>query len=302
MRQRVIVVYNPRSSRASQVEAEVVGKLRSLSGITLGKYEVKKTDVDDNSRRLAKIIEEGDVVLVAGGDGTGTIALNGIMLSGREVRFGVLGYGNFNDMARTLSRGRSKDEILKEVMTGGRDERFYPLKVEVDGKHFRYAGCYVTLGMLAESTELFDGEKQRKHLRRAKKNLFYSLRELAKWYLKNRRREFLPALKLNGKEKKGTDYIAVNGKTVARIMKGGDWFLAKEGFVSSVKNLRGIAGVTRFMIGSIFGEIKGERTLVDEISFDREVSVEIQAEGEYRKLERVRKVKIMKVERGVEIL
>ena len=109
---RLILVYNPRSSHYVQVKKDVVDRLRGLKGWMIGKYEVADTDVDDNAKRLAKVLENGDLVIAAGGDGTANIAANGIMVSGCDgVRLGVLGYGNFNDMARTFGRP-SLDEIL----------------------------------------------------------------------------------------------------------------------------------------------------------------------------------------------
>ena len=94
---RLVLVYNPRSSHFLQVKEGVIEPLRGLKGWMLGKFEVADTDVDDNARRLARILEDGDLVVAAGGDGTANIAVNGIMLSGRNgVRLGVLGYGNFN--------------------------------------------------------------------------------------------------------------------------------------------------------------------------------------------------------------
>ena len=132
---RLILVYNPRSSHYLRVKEEVVDRLRGLKGWMLGKFEVADTDVDDNARRLAKILRDGDVVIAAGGDGTANIAINGIMQSEHQnIRIGVLGYGNFNDMARTFGK-LSLDEIMQNV---GHAKEVWPLECSINGKHWRY--------------------------------------------------------------------------------------------------------------------------------------------------------------------
>ena len=102
-RRRLVIVFNPRSSHYRQVKRDVLSKTTQLEGWMVGKFEVADTDVDDNAKRLAKVLLDDDLVVAAGGDGTANIAINGIMLSkAQRVRIGVLGYGNFNDTARTF--------------------------------------------------------------------------------------------------------------------------------------------------------------------------------------------------------
>ena len=88
--QRLILVYNPRSSRYVDVEKEVISRLRHLGGYTIGKYEVKPTNLDDNITQLSKLLKNGDFVLSAGGDATGIIASNGILKSGKDATLAVL--------------------------------------------------------------------------------------------------------------------------------------------------------------------------------------------------------------------
>ena len=106
---RLLIVYNPRSSRAADVKMEVIDKARKLAGFMVGKYEIEKIGLDQNVANLAKILKDGDIVLSAGGDATGVIAVNAIIESGRDVTLAVLPYGNFNDLARTLGTNRFKD-------------------------------------------------------------------------------------------------------------------------------------------------------------------------------------------------
>ena len=208
---RLILVLNPRSSQYVAVTREILEPARRLKGWTVGKFELDLGDVDDNARRLAGILQDGDLVMAAGGDGTATVALNGVMTAeGRseigdagqsgfgegvrkKVTLAVLGYGNFNDMARML--GVRRREGLEEVVARfaqGETTEIYPLEALVNGKHWRYAAAYVTVGMLAASTAVFDTEPVRWKLRAGRPRLLFSLWSLFRWYVGNRRRDWLP--------------------------------------------------------------------------------------------------------------
>lgn len=201
MLKKLIVVYNPRSSKHAAVAQEVLAPARKLSGWLVGKYEVKEAGLGENADGLAKILNDGDLVIAAGGDGTATMAANGVMRSGKDVALGVLGYGNFNDLARMLKAKRAVDyggeyvggvtEIVARY-EAGKVKEIYPLEAVVDGKHWRYAPCYLSLGLFAESTAVFDEPKVRAKLKTGKKRMFFSIFTLAKWYFRNRKREFLP--------------------------------------------------------------------------------------------------------------
>lgn len=205
MLKKLIVVYNPRSSKHAAVAKEVLAPARKLSGWLVGKYEVKAMRLHENADELAKILSDGDLVVAAGGDGTASMAVNGVMRSGKDVALGVLGYGNFNDFARMLKSKRAVEyggeyvggvtEIV-ERYEAGKTKEIYPLEVKVDDKHWRYAPCYVSLGLFAESTAVFDEPKVREKLKTGKKHLFFSIFTLAKWYFRNRKREFLPEGKI----------------------------------------------------------------------------------------------------------
>ena len=117
---RIFIVYNPRSSRFFDVKKGVLSRQKEFKGFCLGKYEVEPTDVDRNADKFAKVLKDGDFVIVAGGDATGVIASNAILKSGKDVSLAVLPYGNFNDLSRTLGT-KSMDDIFG---AGGRDSFF----------------------------------------------------------------------------------------------------------------------------------------------------------------------------------
>jgi len=292
-----------------RVDSEVLERSRSLKGWVVGKFEVLPTNVDDNAARLAKVLDDGDLVVSAGGDGTATITLNGVMLSkAKDLKLGVLGYGNFNDMSRALGM-RDLLEIVK-VAEGGGEGRLadaWGMECLVNGEHWRWALCYFTVGLFAESCAVFEKKDNRRELRTGKRGLVYSVWLLKKWYFKNRKRKFLENFVLTraGQEKRFegmTDYMAVNGKSMARVMRGGKWFLDEESFLGETRNLRGLGGLLRLMIGSILRRIPGAETCGDKLTFDKPTGVMIQAEGEYKRLEGVETIEIRKAERPAKVV
>lgn len=201
MLRKLVIVYNPNSSHHRAIEQEVLAPARKISGWLVGKYEVEMLDVGGNADKLAKIVDDGDLVIVAGGDGTATLAANGVMRSGKDATLGVLGYGNFNDFARMLGAKRAVkygDEYvggvteIVERFNQGKVTEIYPLEATVDGKHWRYAPCYLTVGMFAASTAMFDEPEMREKLKSGKKTMGFSLWKLVGWYFRKRKQEFLP--------------------------------------------------------------------------------------------------------------
>ena len=296
---RVLVVYNPRASQYRKVRGEILDVLTQRDGIMVGKYEVLDTDVNDNAEKFAKLIQDDDLVIAAGGDATAAIAANGILQADCDATLAVLPYGNFNDLARTLGTRN-----LAEVF-GGKTVEMWPLEIVADDMHFRYATCYVTIGMTAEAVELFDDEKVRKDLQKGHKSSWKSYMKLASWYFKNRRKKvFLPKFKLNGKlmDERTTDYAAVNGRSMARVMKGADWFLDSKYFQSETDKLANFWRLFKLMAKSILVRTPGNKTSGDVLEFVGSATVELQAEGEYKVFEGVKKIEIRKADRCLKVV
>lgn len=306
MLRKLLIVYNPRSSQHARVQREVLEPTRQLKGWLVGKYELKPTDVDDNAETLAKLLNDGDLVVGAGGDGTAAVAVNGIMLSGKEVTFSMLGYGNFNDTAKML-KAKLPVEYGGEYLGGildivqkfeqGEQAEIYPLEAIVDGVHWRYAPCYITVGMFAESTRVLNATKVRKQLKTGKKHLFFSLWQLAKWYFWNKRRRFLPMEKSDV-----TDYLAVNSPRVAKIMKGDRQIAATREFWSGTARLGSFWRLMWFMLESICWRMPLEQTKREVIKFEQPSRVIIQAEGESEELSGVREIEVQKTKRPLRVV
>lgn len=298
---RLMIVYNPRSSRFVDVEKEVLSKARDLKGYMVGKYEVEPTDVDKNAIKFAKLIKDGDLVLAAGGDATGIIASNGIIKSGKDATLAVLPYGNFNDLARTLGTKTFEDVFDKN----NKVKKLYPLEIYIDGKFFRYATCYVTIGMTAEVCEIFDEPKFRKKMQKGSKSSWRSYIALSKWYFKNRhKRVFIPPFTINGKpaEKKASDYCALSGKSMCRVMKGGDDYLKPKVFRSMNRKLTSFPRLFVLMTKAIFARTPGEETTGDVLEFLKPATVELQAEGEYRVFKDIKKIEIKKGDKCLKVV
>ncbi len=302
---KLLIVYNPQSSKHDAIQKEVLAPARRLRGFLVGKYEVKPTSFAKNVKNLERLIEDEDLVVAVGGDGTASIALNALMLTGKKAVFAALGYGNFCDIARMLGMKRPV-EYGGEYIGGltdiimayeaGKTREVYPLEVRVNEEHWRYAPCYMSAGLLACATEIFEEPKVRKKLRRGHDGALYSLYLAVKWYLKNRKNTFLPKMSMNGVlvPEGTTDYMAVNGPTLAKIMKGGKWWQEPEQFGSTTRRLGKFWRMVRFGLRSVICGVPLKESKEDVLEFKEESTIEIQVEGEFEKLEGVKKVEVQK--------
>lgn len=298
---RLFIIYNPNSSQYIHVRSEILNQLTTIKGYLVGKYEIEKTSFDGNADRIAKILKDGDFVIATGGDATAAITANAIIKSKKDVTLSVLPYGNYNDLSRTL-----RTKTLSDALNTKTVKKLYPLSIKIDGKLWRYATCYVTIGMTAEAVELFNEQKTRKKLQKGHKSSWRSYLYLAKWYFKNRRKKvFIPEFKLNGElqHKKTSDYAAVNGRSMSRIMKGGEDFLKPEVFRSETDRLAtNFWRLTKLMTKSILSRVPGTDTTGDTLEFIKPSTVSLQAEGEPKVFENVSKIEIRKPKKCLKVI
>lgn len=299
--QRILVVYNLHSSRFIDVEKEVLTPTKNLKGYLIGKYEVEKTNLETNVAKLSKLIQDGDLVISAGGDATGIIASNGILRSGKDATLAVLPYGNFNDLSRTLGT-KTLADILNKSSTA---KKLYPLEIIVDGKLFRYATCYVTIGMMAESVKIYDQPKMRKKLKKSFGRKISSYTDLAGWYFKNRRgKQFLPDFKLNGKlqPKNTSDYAAINGRFLARVLKSVPYYQNPHTFLHETDRLTDFWRLSKLILKSLFFHVPSSETKDDILDFPEPATVELQAEGEYQVFKDIKKIEIKKGDKFIKVI
>lgn len=298
---RVVIVYNPRSSHYKRISRDVIAVLQQHKDWQVAKYEIEPIDVNENAANLAAVLHDGDLVISAGGDGTASASLNGVMVTkAKNVRFSVLGFGNFNDMARSFGEPK-----LEEILEGDATE-VWPLECLVNGKHWRFGMCYFTAGMFAEACPVFDHPKTRHALRRGNKRVTFSMGVLARWWLKCHKNHFLPeefGLGDSSREfvrRAGmSDYLAVNGLSVARIMKGGDWFKKPDTFLSSTAQLTKFWKLVSFMLRSVFKRVPGAESDYDCLGFKKPANIMVQAEGEYMRMTGVKTLEVRKAKHSV---
>ena len=299
---RLFIVYNPNSSRFDSVKKEVLSHATTdFKGYLVGKFTIEKIGFEANVKKLAGLLQDGDLVLAVGGDATAAISANAILTSDKDVTLAVLPYGNFNDLARTLRTMKLSEITQKPLQT----KKLYPLEIIVDGHFFRYATCYVTIGMTAESVELFDDQKIRKSIRKTSQRSWKSYIYLAKWYFKNRHKKvFLPEFKLNGEliPKKVSDYCALSGRTMCQVMKGREDFLKPKVFRSEVCQLTSFPKLFVLMAKSILYRVPGTETTGDTLDFISPATVELQAEGEYKVFENIKKIEIKKGKKCLKVI
>lgn len=291
---RLILVYNPNSSQYIHVRGEFLPRATKVKGHLIGKFTIKKAPFEDNVKSLKEFLRDGDTVIAAGGDATAAICVNAILESEKDVVLGVLPYGNFNDLARTLGTMRYEDIF---PLDPSKVKKLYPLDIVVDGKHWRYASCYVTMGMTAEAVELFDNPKFRKKMQRGHRSSWRSYLALIKWFFRYRHsHQFIAPYHTNGvaSPKGVSDYWALSGHSMCRVMKGGDDYLKPRVFRSMSGDLTGFWAISILMLKSIFSRTPGTETEGDTIVFDEPATIKLQAEGEYQTFKNVKKLEVSK--------
>ena len=301
---RLIIVYSPNSTSFSEVEREVIVKSRKIKGWMVAKFEVKEASVRDNASRLAKIIRKGDLVLSVGGDGTATMSMNAVIKSEEIATLAVMPFGNFNDFAETLGR-MSFEQIIRRF----EEERyidFYPLDIRVNKKHYAYSGLYFTIGMMAEAVGVLKRPRVRRELLKARNRMRFSARKLFGWYIKNKHRtNFLPSeTKLNGLTlaKGTTDYVAMNGSSLAGVVPGGMWYRSASQFWSGTMRNRSLFRMFRKFMIALGGDLPGKESKDDVLTFDKLSSVYVLVEGEGEKLDSVSEISVSKSEKGLRVI
>ncbi len=300
---RLFLIYNPNSSQYIHVKNEILSRVSDFKGYMIGKFAIKKAPFEDNVKALKKLLTDGDTIIALGGDATAAVTANAVLESGKDVAMGVLPYGNFNDLARTLGTMKLKDvfPLAEPIQT----KKLYPLEILVDGAHWRYATCYVTIGMTAEAVELFDDPKFRKKMQQGHKSSWRSYLALARWYFKNRHKKvFLPEFTLNGfPTRKGvSDYCALSGRSMCRVMKGGDDFLKPKVFRSENCRLISFWRLTKLMTRAILFRTPGTETTGDVLKFTNPATIELQAEGEYQIFKNVKTIEIKKPGNAIKVI
>lgn len=298
MKRRVVVIYNQCSSRAHEVDQQVLKHLHQLFPGGVIEYQIKQTHFEDNVTQIAKILKEGDFVVAAGGDGTAIIAANGILNTNfKHVSIGFLGFGNFNDVAGTFSRKKTIHDIIAGYQ---HTVDVYPLEIKVNDKHFRYAVLYTTFGLLAGAANEFEDKGKRRKLQNGGAHFLPSLFALLPYYLRTKGKNYLPASDLS--DKKLTDYIAINGPRMAKVFRTNAELYRTPRFHQTTLNVARFICTSPFVIKSFFGHMPGTQKESDSFKLIKPEDIEVQTDGEYRLLKQVRRIEITKPHKHLNVV
>lgn len=298
---RLVIAHNPHSARAKTVQSQVFDRL-DAAGYLYETIEVQQAHLDDNVTRLAPLIKPNDIVLSAAGDGSAHAVAHTIIKANQPgVWLGFLAFGNFNDVANTFN---GKESLVDPVslLENSKPEEIKPLSVVVDGAPLRNALLYFTLGWTARAANRFDDPKLRHKIKHGGAGLIKSLWHLGWYYLQTRRNSEVLEFTLGGSKYKGTDIIAANGPTVARLFKTGQHYYRRDDFLFKTLNIRWLLPNTLFLISGLVGKMKGQKIQEAELVFASPVDVIVQCDGEVVNLENTTKIEVIKSDQSITVL
>jgi len=138
------VIHNPRASGTGSLDA-VCTALRQLR-------RVRTLDVRTGENlgevAVAAIQDGGNLLVVAGGDGTIHAVLNGLMLASphlRRVPVAIVPLGTGNDLSRTLAIP-AEPAAIAELLRRGRLRMLDVIQIDTPGRPTRYAANVITGG------------------------------------------------------------------------------------------------------------------------------------------------------------
>ncbi|MBR3164278.1 hypothetical protein IKF15_03195 [Candidatus Saccharibacteria bacterium] len=288
--ERIILVFNPNSSRAKTAIQKLKPEVESLraSGTQVYLHETSSPDFDLNVLELLDIIEENDLLVAVGGDATASMVFNSAIRASEafdtSCYVAALPFGNFSDIAANF-----KCRNLHDVVNGHVEE-FWPLECRVDGELWRHAVEYVSTGMYAEACKLFDEKDVRRTIKQhPSARLAISLATLANWWYVARSKKMLPSFKMREVTRKknrrqryshgATNYLAVNGRSVAKILHGRknhSRIFAR--WVSRPDRLIEILGQ---MLEGLLFRLPSKSVESNRLIFVKSARITLQADGEY---------------------
>jgi hypothetical protein len=292
MVERIVLVHNPTSTRADDIARCVVAPLQN-EHIPYTDYPTKYADSEHNIDDMRSIFQDGDTLLCAGGDGTVMQVANAVLRNNHlNTRVGYLAYGNFNDLA---GRTRNPLELLNPAAQIA--ER-YPLTITVDGRYWRDAPGYMTIGFTAVAASRFAHPEVREHMKRAPEwaKLAASIGRLGITYFHDRR-TFLPPFSTNESpivHHAVTDIIALNNRHAGRIIRSETDYGTAATFGYHTADVSTIAKNIPFGLRALSGHAPLAPLSHLAIDFQTPASLPIQTEGEFAELTDVTRICIYK--------
>ena len=289
---KLVIVQNPYSTRHSEVQAGVFGRL-DVAGIPYDTITTRFSRAEDNIRDLADHLPQDAHIISAAGDGTSTQVVNaGLRAELDGAVYSFIGYGNCNDLAR------GQRDPLPLLQANRRTIIHQPLAIEVNGEPWRYAPGYMTLGLTALIASGFAGAASRERLRRTppRTKLVRSMGQVATTYL-HAHDTYLPPFttNLSAEEQAGlTDVMMINSQRMGRVIRSSidypqtDFFGYHQADFSSVwKNIP-------FAYSAVTGHTPAERITDITLNFCEPATILAQTEGEHAALPAVSTIRAYK--------
>ena len=298
---RLVVSHNPHSSRASEVQQHVFDKL-DAAGYTYTTIEVQQAHLDDNVARLAPLIQPGDIVLSAAGDGSAHATAHAVMAANQPgVELGFLAFGNFNDLPNTLNtKATLRDPVA--FLDHATPQDIWPIDVLVNGQRQRSALLYATAGWTASAAGQFDNPKVRHSITHGGAGVVKSLWRAGWYYLRSRRSSRLPMFDYQGVQYRATDLLYANGPAVARLFKTGQRYYAQPNFLFRILDVRWLLPNTPFLIKGLLGRMNGRAVSSAAVQFAEPSTLKLQCDGEVFDVAQVTSLEVRKVEKPLTIL
>ncbi len=293
---RLVIVHNPHSSRADEVNKNVFTRL-DTAGYQYTTLEVRQASLADNIAALSPRIQDGDVIISAAGDGSAHAVSQAVMAADKKnVTVGFLAYGNFNDVSHTFnSRNCLKDPVA--LLKNAHQEVVYPLIINADDQYVRQALLYVTIGWTAQAAAQFDKPDIRRLYEKQSVSLVRTLLKLGSYYFRSRRKSYLPPFTVGRKSfTHRTDIIFANGPSVARLFHTGTDYYKTSEFLLRILNVSSLLSNSAFLVSGLFGYMSGKKSHDTLITFKQPESIPAQCDGEVIRIEGVTHLRIKKSE------
>lgn len=278
---------------------DIIEPTKKLTDGEIIEYDIQPIDFSYNVRELSRILRNNDLIIVAGGDGTASIAANAALKSDASgTRLAVFAYGNFNDFQ---SNFRLKKRALKRILTGKSGVlTVRPAEISLDGVFWRFATLYFTAGLLAKSTQVFEKPKVRAAITEKSRlpRLIYSLWKLAGWFIHERRQIY----SVNGQ--KATDFGVLVGQKMARVLRNRDNHRLQSWQIGTFRlRLTNLFKAGSFVLGSMLFGLKTEP--LDEIEWKlayKHNTIWLQTEGEGLEVKNIRTISARKSDKTIDFV
>lgn len=299
--QRLVIAYNPHSSRASDVREKVFDRL-DKSGYSYETIEVQQASLEDNVARLAPLIQPNDVILSCAGDGSAHAVFHSVLAANQPgTLLGFLAFGNFNDLPHMFNTKESlTDPVL--FLEHAKPVTIWPIQVFINKKPLRNALLYSSVGWTARAAGQFDRPSIRRKITHGEAGLLKSYWRLGKYYFKSRAGSGLPPMIYKDKTYHMTDLIFANGPTVARLFSSGRHYYKKNVFMFRMLDIRGVTKNIPFLISGLVGRMKGDEVTEVEVTFETPSSVVLQCDGEVVTLDATKQISVSKLPKGFTVL